>query len=113
MAKTTKANSPGTGEEERRLDRHRRLDPHDAAPRRRPTTAFDDDQRRHRGQVGERVRQKRNDVDAHPDRHEEEAEEQPLERLDIDLELMPVLALAEEQPGEERAERRGQPGRRR
>ena len=50
-------------------------------------------------------------IDGHADRDEEEAEQQPLERLDVDLDVVAVLGLAEQEAGEERAERGRQAGR--
>ena len=49
------------------------------------------------------------EVDLRADRDEEQAEQQPLERLDVGLELVAVLAVGEHHAGEERAERGRQP----
>ena len=52
----------------------------------------------------------------HADRDEEEAEQQPLERLDVDLQLVTVLGLGEDDASGEGAERHrqaGEPGDRR
>ena len=51
------------------------------------------------------------EVDAHADGDEEESKQQALERLDVGLELAPVLAFGEQHAGEERAERHRQPHR--
>ena len=48
------------------------------------------------------------EVDAHADRDEEEAQEQPLERLDRRFDLVPVLRFGEQHAGEEGAERHRQ-----
>ena len=45
------------------------------------------------------------DVGRHADRHEEQAEQQALERLDVGFELVTILAVGEQQPGDECAER--------
>ena len=110
MAKTTKANSPAPASRSAvsiATGVSIRINPRRGEDRHR----LHRDQRRDCGKVGQRIRKERHHVDAHADGHEEQAEEQPLERLDIDLELVAVFALAEEQPGEEGAERRGEPGR--
>ena len=69
---------------------------------------LDDEQCDERSEDGEERRGENGQVERHADGHEEEAEQQSLERLDVDLELMAVLALAEQQAGEERAQRRRQ-----
>ena len=53
--------------------------------------------------------QKQADVHRHAHGDEKQAEQQPLERLDVELELVPVLAIGEHHAGEERAERHRQP----
>ena len=62
-------------------------------------------------QRGDQFRPGREDaeVEAGADRHEEEAEQQPLEGLDRHLDLAPELRFGEQQPGQEGAERHGQP----
>ena len=50
------------------------------------------------------------EIDLHADGNEEQAQEQPLERLDIRLDLVAELGLRQQQPRKERAQRHGQPG---
>ena len=54
----------------------------------------------------QRARADQAEVDLRADRDEEQAEQQALERLDVGLELVAVLAVGEHHAGEERAERR-------
>ena len=49
------------------------------------------------------MRREQREVRAHPDRDEEEAEQQALERLDVGFELVPELGVGEQHAGEERA----------
>ena len=51
----------------------------------------------------------RRQVERHADGDEEQAEQQPLERLDVRLQFMPVLAVGEQHAGEEGAQGRRQP----
>ena len=54
------------------------------------------------------MRAKQREIGAHPDRHEEEPHQQPLERLDVGFELVAELGIGEQHAGEERAERHRQ-----
>ena len=49
-------------------------------------------------------------IEQHADGHEEQAEQQSFERLEVDLDLMLVFAFAQQKPGQERAERGGEAG---
>ena len=53
----------------------------------------------------ERLRGEQAQVRRHADRDEEQAEQQALERLDVGLELVAILAVGEQHAGDERAER--------
>ncbi len=50
-----------------------------------------------------RLLEQQADVGYHADGHEEQAEQQALERLDVGFELMTVLAVGEQEPGDEGA----------
>ncbi len=58
-----------------------------------------------------RPRDGESQVQGHADGHEEQAEEEPPERRDVDRHLMAVLGVGDHHAGEEGAERHGQPGR--
>jgi hypothetical protein len=77
-------------EHARERERHRRLDRN---------------QRHDQACNGERLVRDQAEIDRHAHRHEEEAQQQPLERLDIGLDLVPVLGAREQHAGDERAER--------
>ena len=111
---------------ERRSRRRRTPPPARAAARPRPPRARDperaggqeQDRRLDRDSPSDRPRTIQptcaattREIDARADRDEEDAEQQSLERLEVDLDVMPVLGLAEQQAGEERAERHRQAGR--
>jgi hypothetical protein len=51
------------------------------------------------------------EIEADPDGHEEQAEQQPAERLDIGGDLMPVFGFRQQQPGKKPANRQRQPER--
>ncbi len=58
----------------------------------------------------QRVAHGQADVGRHAHRHEEEAEQQALERLDVRLQLVPVFRFRQHHPGGEGAERQRQVG---
>ena len=63
----------------------------------------------HQPRDQERLRQDQGEVDRRADGEEEEAEQQPLERLDVALQFVAVLAVGEHHAGQEGAQRRAQP----
>ena len=65
---------------------------------------------KHRGDQPPRSRRDHEDIDRHADRDEEQADEQALERLDIDADLVAILGLRQHQAGEKRAKRHRQTG---
>ena len=106
------ANSPPGAEQERGLDRSTGQGMRNR--RRRPTSTppLIDDQPDDAGDDGQRVGDEKRHVEAHADREEEHAEQQPLERIDGRLDGAVVLGLGQQQPRDEGAERHRQAGRR-
>ena len=106
-ANSTKANSPPCGSANARpralsggMPGHARQQDSTATfTTSRPATTQGDDQR---------LLEQQAEVGRHADRDEEQAEQQALERLDVGLELVAVLAVGEQHAGEEGAERHRQ-----
>ena len=69
---------------------------------------LDHDQAGERQQNPVQMRPDRPEIDRHADGDKEDAEQQALERLEIDLDLMPVFAFAEQSAGDEGAKRNRQ-----
>ena len=74
---------------------------------------LDRDQSERKAEREQRPGDDRADVQAGADRHEEQAEQQALERLDRHLDLAPVFGFGQQQSGDECAERHRQAGHRR
>ena len=69
------------------------------------TSELHDQQSRHEQRDAPWLIEQQAEVGGHADRHEEQAEQQPLERLDVGFELVAVLAVGQQQTGDESAER--------
>lgn len=64
----------------------------------------------HQSDHGERPRRHQAEIDAHAHGDEEQPHEQPLERLDVRFEGMPVFGTSQEHARQERSEAHGDPG---
>ena len=65
--------------------------------------SLDGDQADHRGKQPERLPRQLAEIDVHADGEEEQAEQQPLERLDGSLDRLAELGFRQQQAGDERA----------
>ena len=82
----------------------------EGAPKAVEHDELDGEQREHQRQDLNRLGAQQSEIDGHADRHEEQPHEQTLERLDVGLDLVPILGVGQQHAGDECPERHRQTG---